>query len=336
MRTTYEFKNKELEGNQGTKKVQQQVQQKPVQQSVQQPVQQPVQQSPHPVRQVRQDQNPQQVQQVRQVQNQQQVQRPQQAQVGQEPLEPYVARNTKPAKSGGVGKVIVFILLFCIIAGGATVAYIKLAGNKLQEYQEKMNGVYTDVNKTDIKAEINTDYLQNLYAELALFAQKGEDITEVGSELDTISMYVQDRAVLNNISDIMYDFKTEGTEDELTRIQSGLDLYVVPGLKSSMSDYLNKVKAEYNEYISLVSEMQNIADYSTYDPSVYDARIQGITHEINKAELSNLNAGNVAEQQAQQEAAAEAAEAAEKATKKKKKKKKGTEESKQSENVELE
>ena len=88
--------------------------------------------------------------------------------------------------------------------------------------------------------------------------------------------------------------------DSLNTIKANADSYTVSGLAVTITDLANQIQSDYDSFIALRSELQGVTDVTTFDATAYKARIDEVTHNPNKDELSALYDKLVADQQAAQ------------------------------------
>lgn len=201
----------------------------------------------------------------------------------------------KPKKKKSKAWLIILIVLLVI---GGSAGYVILKSNKAKSISSKRESVaeeisrlYTDDTKSNTKSEVSQEYLKDIYTAVSELKAEGEDVSAYETELNTISMFIEDKSKIDELSSPSYDLKTESLQSDLESISANTGNYSVPGLALTMSNLVASVQGEYDNYNSLLQELQGVTDYLNLDTDKYETDIQGITHEPNKQELSELYAG---------------------------------------------
>lgn len=152
--------------------------------------------------------------------------------------------------------------------------------------QEKINTMYVDNLKTDIKDGYSLKDVDYLREELSYIVN--DDIKDASNELDTIELYLNNRNLLNTYSDNSVDIEPEDVGNAYKNIKVNLDRYYVVGLKSTISTRLDNLINERDLFLSLKSEFDSISDISKFEMGIYQSKINSINHTLNKEELQSM------------------------------------------------
>ena len=200
------------------------------------------------------------------------------------------------------GKVLIIVgsvlLTISMVIGGFLI--FKSAGNanrkqettvsvseKQGKVQEMLNKLYTDETKTEIKDGYSVKDLDD-----AKEAIKGLDVgsaAELNKEVKTIEMYLTDSKKVVTYSDLSYNIEPDYIASDLRQASLNTEGYSVPGLKATMSNRINAILNDRDAYLAIKSELNAIKDPLKFNAESYRARINGINHTFNKAELVSLS-----------------------------------------------
>lgn len=199
----------------------------------------------------------------------------------------------------------VWIVILCIIGAlviglGGVAVYNNFFrhDNSLEAITDRIDNLYTSVNKEDIKNGITISDLDQYYLDLNEASDNGEDISSASTELDTIGYFLSDKATLLEYDSEDYDLTTAGLHDSINGIKENTEAYSVPGLAVTINDLCTKVNGDYETFIVLRSEMQGITDATTFDEEGYKSRIANIKHKPNQEELNAIYDNIVADKKA--------------------------------------
>lgn len=186
-----------------------------------------------------------------------------------------------------------------IIAGSLFIysKYIK-QDNSVEAISQRVDSLYTSPQKVDIKSGVTVNDLDKYYIDLNEAETKGEDISAVSEELDTIGYFLSDKETLSEYDNEDYDLTTSGLQDSINNIKKNSEIYSVPGLAVTISDLCTKVNNDYEEFISLRSELQSVTDVISFDEEGYKSKIATISHKPNQEELTAIYNNIVADKQA--------------------------------------
>lgn len=199
-------------------------------------------------------------------------------------------------KKSKAPKIILIIMIILAVAGLLVIKYLRVnkqksINSRKESVSEEILRLYTDDTKSNTKSEVTQEYLKDVYESVSELKESGQDVSAFETELNTISMFVEDKGKIDKLSSPSYDLKTESLQSDLESISANTGNYSVPGLALTMSNLVASVQGEYDNYNSLLQELQGVTDYLNLDTDKYETAIQGITHEPNKQELSKLYAG---------------------------------------------
>ena len=141
---------------------------------------------------------------------------------------------------------------------------------KQSKVREMLNKLYTDETKTEIKDGYSVKDLDE--AKEAIKGLDAGSATELNKEVKTIEMYLTDSKKVVTYSDLSYNIEPDYIASDLRQALLNTEGYSVPGLKATMSNRINAIK-----------------DPLKFNAESYRARINGIKHTFNKAELVSLS-----------------------------------------------
>lgn len=200
------------------------------------------------------------------------------------------------------GKVLIIVgsvlLTISMVVGGFFI--FKSAGNanrkqettvsvseKQSKVQEMLNKLYTDETKTEIKDGYSVKDLDE--AKEAIKGLDAGSATELNKEVKTIEMYLTDSKKVVTYSDLSYNIEPDYIASDLRQALLNTEGYSVPGLKATMSNRINAILNDRDAYLAIKSELNAIKDPLKFNAESYRARINGIKHTFNKAELVSLS-----------------------------------------------
>ena len=200
------------------------------------------------------------------------------------------------------GKVLIIVgsvlLTISMVIGGFLI--FKSAGNanrkqettvsvseKQGKVQEMLNKLYTDETKTEIKDGYSVKDLDE--AKEAIKGLDAGSATELNKEVKTIEMYLTDSKKVVTYSDLSYNIEPDYIASDLRQASLNTEGYSVPGLKATMSNRINAILNDRDAYLAIKSELNAIKDPLKFNAESYRARINGIKHTFNKAELVSLS-----------------------------------------------
>lgn len=207
--------------------------------------------------------------------------------------------KTKKSKKG----LIIGVILAAVIVVGSVFAFlifngtIQLGGEKPEEITEPyepqydiiaegINDLYVDEEKSAIADGFTQEDVDAFYDMIDDAESNGEDVSDLEDELDTISDYLKDVAVLSVYEDVECDLAPDEVVENLLKVKSSADEYSVLGLKDSVYARVDALIALRQEYLRIKSELLGVSDYVNFDSTVYVDAINAITHIENHKELS--------------------------------------------------
>lgn len=158
---------------------------------------------------------------------------------------------------------------------------------KQGKVQEMLNKLYTDETKTEIKDGYSVKDLDE--AKEAIKGLDAVSAAELNKEVKTIEMYLTDSKKVVTYSDLSYNIEPDYIASDLRQALLNTEGYSVPGLKATMSNRINAILTDRDAYLAIKSELNAIKDPLKFNAESYRARINGIKHTFNKAELVSLS-----------------------------------------------
>ena len=172
---------------------------------------------------------------------------------------------------------------------GTTKFLIDLKPMSLEQVSSAISGLYTSESKEGLKEGVSEKQLLKFYDKLEKVDTQDEDTkSKLLVELSTILYYINDREVLDTILSDSYDLSSPDLLDKISRIENNSKNYTVSGLALDISGKINKARTNYNNYISLKSELSLITDYNSFSEDVYLNRIGKVSSKVNRAELIEM------------------------------------------------
>lgn len=159
----------------------------------------------------------------------------------------------------------------------------------VDDIKSQIRELYVSDAKDELQEEVGKSSIREIQGNLNNIKDISEnDKNDLTRELNTISKYLDDSMTLDVLQSKDYDLNTKGTVMDMGEVEESLDTYSVSGLALNISDRLNKLSSEYNLYVQLMDELSSVTDYINFNENEYTDKIDTITHEANKKELSNL------------------------------------------------
>ncbi len=147
------------------------------------------------------------------------------------------------------------MMLTAVVAGVFTLMKSIISNreidNAVNAYTETVNyieSLYTDGTKTDIREEVGmSDISQCInmlssYKNSSVYESDAYDI--ISKEVSTISFFVQDRVIYNDLKSGVYAVGSEEYTSAISNIRNDIALYTVSGLSQTMSSRLNILEVE--------------------------------------------------------------------------------------------
>ena len=199
-------------------------------------------------------------------------------------------KGSKKKSNGSKIGIIVLSCIVVILVVVAVVMVLKIRSGSgidsgINSVSERIDRLYTGDDKTDIKSDVTQGSLDSFYMELLELQNRGADVTALISELDTIGLYVSDKSRLDTFDSDTYNLTTTGMTDNVEEIVGHTASYSVPGLAVAITNKAQGIMDDYNEFISLRSELMGITDVMSFDVDTYTTRVEAIDHTPNRTEL---------------------------------------------------
>lgn len=158
--------------------------------------------------------------------------------------------------------------------------------NDIEDLENKIEKLYTSNRKDDLKSNVDSSKLDKYYSQLdAIEGEEGkEDIKE---ELDTISYYIADKAILDEINSSGYDFNSSDMETKIEKVRESAKGYNVYSLSESIYAIIDQIENDYFYFLSIRDEISLVSDYSTFDVDAFQLKINKVSHTVNKQELQS-------------------------------------------------
>lgn len=204
-----------------------------------------------------------------------------------EDVEDVEQEQTKSIKSFNTKKIVASSVAVVVIVAGVTVGYRTISNrNSVEGLEKQITKLYTSSKKDDLKSTVNSDKIDKYYVKLDEL-KDNEDTQSIRSELDTISAYIADKDILDEINSSGYDLNSSDMQSKLDKVNISSLNYSVPSLADSISSTIRQITEDYNYFISLRDELSLVSDYSNFDIKGYQLQVNEVTHTVNKKELQD-------------------------------------------------
>ena len=195
--------------------------------------------------------------------------------------------QTKSTKSFNTKKIVASSVAVVVIVAGVTVGYRTISNrNSVEGLEKQITKLYTSSKKDDLKSTVNFNKIDKYYTKLDELSDN-EDTQSIRSELDTISAYIADKDILDEINSSGYDLNSSDMQSKLDKVNISSLNYSVPSLSDSISSTIRQITEDYNYFISLRDELSLVSDYSNFDIKSYQLQINEVSHTVNKKELQD-------------------------------------------------
>lgn len=204
------------------------------------------------------------------------------------PKEKVVKSNddVTPLKFNGK-KVLIGTISAIVIVAGVTAGYKAISNrNSIEGLEKQITKLYTSSKKDDLKSNVDSSKIDKYYTKLDELGTSGET-QSIRSELDTISSYIADRGILDEINSSSYDLNSNDMQSKLDKVKVSSMNYAVPSLTDSISSTIRQITEDYNYFISLRDELSLVSDYTNFDVKDYQIKINEVNHTVNKKELQD-------------------------------------------------
>lgn len=195
--------------------------------------------------------------------------------------------DVEQAKTKSTKKIVASSVAVVVIVAGVTVGYRTISNrNSVEGLEKQITKLYTSSKKDDLKSTVNSDKIDKYYVKLDEL-KDNEDTQSIRSELDTISAYIADKDILDEINSSGYDLNSSDMQSKLDKVNISSLNYSVPSLADSISSTIRQITEDYNYFISLRDELSLVSDYSNFDIKGYQLQVNEVTHTVNKKELQD-------------------------------------------------
>lgn len=203
-----------------------------------------------------------------------------------------VPRSRKKKRSIRKGMLAVGTVM--VLATGIVVYTARTREVDLDMVGSKTGRLYTSDSKEDLKDNVSEDDISVCLEKLS--EVQTSDFTAkdtLEQELNTMSRYLIDKSILEEIDADSYDLNTSDMQEKLNNISQSVSSYTVSGLAVTASDKVKCIEDEYAYYESLKAELTLVEDYLNFDYEGYISKANKISHTVNREELvqmiTNLN-----------------------------------------------
>jgi hypothetical protein len=189
-----------------------------------------------------------------------------------------------------VGIIVTLITMFVIMPmskGSDTTKETTVSAGVLDDLQSRINVLYTDNLKSDIKDGYTVSDLDAFRKELKTLSNS-TDISDVEKELNTIEAYMTDSKKIKTYADLSFNIEPSFVNEDCTRVIQGCETYTVAGLKATISNLAQGVLADRNNYVDIKKSLSAVSDASTFNEGNYLEKISSVKHEANKKELQSM------------------------------------------------
>lgn len=189
-----------------------------------------------------------------------------------------------------VGIIVTLVIMFVILPmgkGNGNSQETTISAGVLDDLQSKINMLYTDNLKSDIKDGYTVSDLDAFRKELKTLSNS-TDISDVEKELNTIEAYMTDSKKIKTYADLSFNIEPSYVNDDCTKVIQGCETYTVAGLKATISNLAQGVLADRNNYVDIKKSLSAVTNPSNFEEGSYQEKINSIKHEVNKKELQSM------------------------------------------------
>lgn len=188
---------------------------------------------------------------------------------------------------GIIVSLIIMLVIMPMSKGNKDVEGTTVSVGVLDDLQGKINMLYTDNLKSDIKDGYTASDLDEFRKELKTL-KNSTDISSVEDELNTIEAYMTDSKKIKAYADLSFNIEPSYVSEDCTAINQGSETYTVAGLKATISNLASGVLADRNSYLDIKKSLSAVSDPLNFDEGNYQEKINSIKHEVNKKELQSM------------------------------------------------
>lgn len=189
-----------------------------------------------------------------------------------------------------VGIIVTLIIMFVIMPmskGSDTTKETTISAGVLDDLQSRINMLYTDNLKSDIKDGYTVSDLDAFRKELKTLSNS-TDTSDVEKELNTIEAYMTDSKKIKTYADLSFNIEPSYVNDDCIKVIQGCETYTVAGLKATISNLAQGVLADRNNYVDIKKSLSAVTNPSNFEEGNYQEKINSIKHEVNKKELQSM------------------------------------------------
>lgn len=189
-----------------------------------------------------------------------------------------------------VGIIVTLVIMFVIIPmnkGNDNSQETTISAGVLDDLQSRINMLYTDNLKSDIKDGYAVSDLDAFRKELKTLSNS-TDVSDVEKELNTIEAYMTDSKKIKTYANLSFNIEPSYVSEDCTSVIQGCETYTVAGLKATISNLAQGVLSDRNSYIDIKKSLSAISNPSNFEEGSYQEKINGIKHEVNKKELQSM------------------------------------------------
>lgn len=189
-----------------------------------------------------------------------------------------------------VGIIVTLVIMFVILPmskGSGNSQETTISAGVLDDLQSRINMLYTDNLKSDIKDGYAVSDLDTFRKELKTLSNS-TDVSDVEKELNTIEAYMTDSKKIKTYANLSFNIEPSYVSEDCTSVIQGCETYTVAGLKATISNLAQGVLSDRNSYIDIKKSLSAVSDASTFNEGNYQEKINSIKHEVNKKELQSM------------------------------------------------
>lgn len=189
-----------------------------------------------------------------------------------------------------VGIIVTLVIMFVILPmskGSGNSQETTISAGVLDDLQSRINMLYTDNLKSDIKDGYAVSDLDAFRNELKTLSNS-TDVSDVEKELNTIEAYMTDSKKIKTYANLSFNIEPSYVSEDCTSVIQGCETYAVAGLKATISNLAQGVLSDRNSYIDIKKSLSAVSDASTFNEGNYQEKINSIKHEVNKKELQSM------------------------------------------------
>lgn len=189
-----------------------------------------------------------------------------------------------------VGIIVTLVIMFVILPmskGNGNSQETTISAGVLDDLQSRINMLYTDNLKSDIKDGYAVSDLDAFRKELKTLSNS-TDVSDVEKELNTIEAYMTDSKKIKTYANLSFNIEPSYVSEDCTSVIQGCETYTVAGLKATISNLAQGVLSDRNSYIDIKKSLSAVSDASIFNEGNYQEKINSIKHEVNKKELQSM------------------------------------------------